>query len=109
MVREYLGTIKPSRHSADADRPQRPAGETTNGHSRSAKSNHENRQDSSLSGVLKREVLSQTPSLEGLVEALTVAASHEVTVLLNGETGTGKTHLAHLIHSHSSRKDQPLL
>jgi two-component system, NtrC family, response regulator HydG len=63
----------------------------------------------SFAQVIGRELLCQTPSLEGLVEALAVAAAHDVTVLLSGETGTGKTHLARLIHDHSSRKDHPLL
>lgn len=51
----------------------------------------------------------QTPSLEALVESVTIAASHDVTVLITGETGTGKTRLARLIHEHSPRKNQPLM
>jgi two-component system, NtrC family, response regulator HydG len=63
----------------------------------------------SFTEVMRREVLRHTPSLEGLAEAVAVAAAHDVTVLLNGETGTGKTYLARFIHDHSSRKDHPLL
>ncbi len=59
--------------------------------------------------LVARELLAQTPSLEGLMEGLSIAVSHDVTVLLTGETGTGKTRLARLIHEHSQRKDQPLL
>jgi two-component system, NtrC family, response regulator HydG len=109
MVKDVIETIKQSPDSADADRRKRPESKHANHNRRFAKRGSEIRQDFSLNGVFRREVLSQTPSLEGLVEALAVAASHEVTVLLNGETGTGKTHLAHLIHFHSSRKDHPLL
>jgi DNA-binding NtrC family response regulator len=58
---------------------------------------------------LARALRRQTPSLAPLAERLAVAAAHDVTVLLTGETGTGKTYLARLIHEQSPRKDQPLL
>jgi len=63
----------------------------------------------SVKEVLNRELLRQTPSLVELVEPLILAASHDVTVLIVGETGTGKTRLASLIHGHSSRKDHRLM
>jgi two-component system response regulator HydG len=50
-----------------------------------------------------------TPSLLPLADRLALAAAHEVTVLLTGETGTGKTYLANLIHEHSRRRERPLL
>ena len=56
-----------------------------------------------------RQLLSQTPSLRRLIGPLTLAAAQDVTVLLSGETGTGKTHLARLIHEHSPRKKHRLL
>jgi DNA-binding NtrC family response regulator len=58
----------------------------------------------SLEGLLSRKLLAQTPSLLPLVERIALAANHDVTVLLNGETGTGKTFLARLIHDYSPRK-----
>ncbi len=63
----------------------------------------------SLKELLALQLLSQTPSLVELVEPLALAAAHDVTVLLVGETGTGKTYLASLIHDHSSRKDHRLM
>jgi two-component system, NtrC family, response regulator HydG len=58
----------------------------------------------SLEDLLTSKLLAQTPSLMPLVERIALAANHDVTVLLNGETGTGKTFLARLIHDHSPRK-----
>jgi DNA-binding NtrC family response regulator len=56
-----------------------------------------------------RELLRATPSLRGLIGPLVQAAANDGPVLLTGESGTGKTHLARLIHDNSARKDQPLL
>jgi two-component system response regulator HydG len=59
--------------------------------------------------VIGRQLLTQTPSLMPLVDRLSLAATHEVTVLLTGETGTGKTFLARLVHDCSARKNEPFL
>jgi two-component system response regulator HydG len=63
----------------------------------------------SIKELLTQELLRQTPSLVEMVEPLELAAAHDVTVLLVGETGTGKTHLASMIHAHSSRRDHRLM
>jgi two-component system response regulator HydG len=57
---------------------------------------------------LKRRLTSHTPSLAPLFEQLAIAAAHDVTVLIEGETGTGKTHLARLIHDNSPRAEHKL-
>jgi transcriptional regulator with PAS, ATPase and Fis domain len=67
------------------------------------------RQEESLEESISRKLLDWTPSLLPMVERLALAASHEVTVLLTGETGTGKTYLARLIHDISPRKGQRFL
>ncbi len=61
-------------------------------------------EDAPLEEVLGRRVLSLTPSLVPLVDRIALAATHDVTVLLTGETGTGKTFLARLLHEYSPRK-----
>lgn len=51
----------------------------------------------------------RTPALRRMLERLEVAARHDVTLLLVGETGSGKTHLAKLIHESSDRRGEPFL
>jgi transcriptional regulator with PAS, ATPase and Fis domain len=57
----------------------------------------------SISERIRRRLLALTPSLGSLVDQLDIAAAHDVIVLIEGETGTGKTHLARLIHECSAR------
>jgi transcriptional regulator with PAS, ATPase and Fis domain len=63
----------------------------------------------SLEDLLSQRLLALTPSLLPLVDRIALAASHDVTVLLNGETGTGKTYLARLIHEYSPRRPHRFL
>jgi DNA-binding NtrC family response regulator len=65
--------------------------------------------DESVQSVISRRLLRHTPSLLPLVERIALAAAHDVTVLLTGETGTGKTFLARLMHDCSPRKAHPFL
>jgi DNA-binding NtrC family response regulator len=61
------------------------------------------------SEVLSRRLRTLTPSLGGMADKFATAASYDVTVLLTGETGTGKTYLARMLHEHSPRRDEPFL
>ena len=58
---------------------------------------------------IRRRLLALTPSLAPLQPQLEIAAAHDVTVLIEGETGTGKTHLAKLIHDCSARAGERFL
>jgi two-component system, NtrC family, response regulator HydG len=49
------------------------------------------------------------PSFLQMGNFLDVAVSHDLPVLLTGETGTGKTFLARWIHERSSRCDHPVM
>ncbi|MCA9061961.1 MAG: sigma 54-interacting transcriptional regulator [Planctomycetaceae bacterium] len=51
----------------------------------------------------------RTPELRQMLKRLEVAARHNVTILLIGETGSGKTHLASQIHQISSRAAEPFV
>jgi DNA-binding NtrC family response regulator len=59
--------------------------------------------------ILAHALSSQTPSLLPLVDRIALAATHDIPLLLTGETGTGKTFLARLIHQYSPRRNHPLL
>lgn len=54
-------------------------------------------------GSIASRVLTQTVQMRRMLEELEVAAQHDVTVLLIGETGSGKTYLSRLIHEASPR------
>ena len=53
-----------------------------------------------------RSLVTFTPEMFQMMEEIKVAARHNVTVLLIGETGSGKTFLARLIHELSDRRDE---
>jgi DNA-binding NtrC family response regulator len=63
----------------------------------------------SIPDRIRRKLLTFTPSLSHMVEQLAIAAAHDVTVLIEGETGTGKTYLARLIHDCSTRASHRFL
>lgn len=52
-----------------------------------------------------RSLVTFTPEMFSMIDEIEVAARHNVTVLLVGETGSGKTFLARLIHELSDRRE----
>ncbi len=67
-----------------------------------------NEPDAVLHGIT-RKFETNTPQLRRMLVELEVAAQHDVTVLLIGETGSGKTFLAKLIHEVSPRRNEAFL
>jgi DNA-binding NtrC family response regulator len=65
--------------------------------------------EATIEAVITRSLLAMTPSLAPLADRIALAAVHDVTVLITGETGTGKTFLARLLHDCSPRKQHPFL
>lgn len=55
-----------------------------------------------------RSLVTFTPAMFDMLAELEVAAAHDVTILLIGETGSGKTHLARLVHELSPRSKERL-
>ncbi len=54
-------------------------------------------------------IVSHSPSMSRLIEVLPQIAESESTVLLQGETGTGKELVARAIHDLSRRRDRPFV
>ena len=54
-------------------------------------------------------ILGASPTMRQLMEAVAQVAATDATVLVLGETGTGKELIARAIHSASKRKDGPLI
>jgi formate hydrogenlyase transcriptional activator len=55
------------------------------------------------------EIVGQSPALLGALEKVNRVAKTDTTVLVAGETGTGKELIARAIHSASRRHDKPLI
>jgi transcriptional regulator with GAF, ATPase, and Fis domain len=55
------------------------------------------------------EIVGQSPALMDVLEKVNRVARTDATVLITGETGTGKELIARAIHSASQRRDKPLI
>ncbi|MBI1740892.1 MAG: sigma 54-interacting transcriptional regulator, partial [Candidatus Koribacter versatilis] len=55
------------------------------------------------------EIVGSSPSLKRVLEYATIVAATSSTVLITGETGTGKERVARAIHSLSRRKDRSFI
>jgi PAS domain S-box-containing protein len=55
------------------------------------------------------EIIGQSPALVDVLEKVNRVAKTDATVLIAGETGTGKELIARAIHSASQRRDKPLI
>ncbi len=54
-------------------------------------------------------IIGQSPAFESLLRSAKIVAATDVTVLIKGETGTGKEILATAIQKHSTRVDKPFI
>ena len=64
--------------------------------------------DSVFAGVTQR-FETNSSAFRRMLEDLAIAAAHDVTILLIGETGSGKTYLSQLIHEASPRREEPFV
>jgi len=92
-LEEHLDTLAP-----DHPRTTRRVGKSASGTSRF-----------DASAEILTKFATNSPSVRIMLDELAVAASHDVTILLIGETGAGKTYLSKLVHDASPRRNEPFL
>jgi two-component system, NtrC family, response regulator AtoC len=56
-----------------------------------------------------KSIIGESPAIKTVYERIERALSTNITVIISGETGTGKELVAKAIHYNSSRKDKPLV
>jgi DNA-binding NtrC family response regulator len=59
--------------------------------------------------ILDETMIAASPGMRGLLEQAAAFAPLPISVLITGETGTGKELLARYIHEHSPRRKRPLI
>jgi DNA-binding NtrC family response regulator len=57
----------------------------------------------------RQSILGESPAIKGIYELIDKALGTNITVILSGETGTGKELVAKAIHYNSKRKDKSLV
>jgi len=55
------------------------------------------------------EIIGEAPAMQEVFRAIGRLSHSNVTVLINGQSGTGKELVAHALHRHSVRKDAPFV
>jgi PAS domain S-box-containing protein len=79
------------------------------------KENEIDRYKSEIDNIRKNNLINgqlfdfNSPEIKKLQEKITKIADSNITVLIQGESGTGKTEIAKVIHSNSSRKSDPFI
>ncbi len=56
-----------------------------------------------------KEIIGRSPAIQGVLANVRRVAATDASVLIRGETGTGKELIARAIHSASKRRDKPLI
>jgi two-component system response regulator AtoC len=56
-----------------------------------------------------RTIVAESPAIKRVLDVVARVAPKDVTVLLSGESGSGKDIIASTIHAHSRRSDKPLI
>jgi transcriptional regulator with PAS, ATPase and Fis domain len=70
---------------------------------------HEDDKDSEVEDLPESEMIGSSPKMIDIYKTVSLVAPTNATVLLEGETGTGKEMIARMIHNNSSRASQPFV
>lgn len=62
-----------------------------------------------IKAKLKSSLIGESPGIVAVNRLIEKAVKHTITVMISGETGTGKEVVASLIHQNSPRKDKPFV
>ncbi|HAW26948.1 MAG TPA: sigma-54-dependent Fis family transcriptional regulator, partial [Planctomycetaceae bacterium] len=85
-----------------------PGNKSTTKRSAAADTSRESTENTGEHGITRR-FETNSHEMKLMLNELEIAAQHDVTVLLIGETGAGKTYLSRLIHDVSPRRNEPFL
>ena len=66
-------------------------------------------QNSEIDDLPESEMVGSSPKMVEIYKTVSLVAPTDVTVLLEGETGTGKEMIARMVHNNSSRAHQPFV
>jgi DNA-binding NtrC family response regulator len=70
---------------------------------------HQDDKDSEIDDLPESEMVGSSPKMVDIYKTVSLVAPTNATVLLEGETGTGKEMIARMIHNNSARSHQPFV
>src|SRR5277367_2021545 len=70
---------------------------------------HQDDKDSEVEDLPESEMIGSSPRMIEIYKTISLVAPTNATVLLEGETGTGKELIARMVHNNSSRANQPFV
>ncbi len=59
--------------------------------------------------LISSEIIGEAPAMQEVFRAIGRLSKSSISVLINGQSGTGKELVAHALHKHSPRKDKPFI
>jgi len=65
--------------------------------------------DGSEAVEVNTEIIGEAPAMQEVFRAIGRLSQSNITVLINGQSGTGKELVAHALHRHSPRREEPFI